>query len=146
MKVILLRDVARLGKKGAVVEVPNGYAQNQLIPSKSAEPATPQNLAKLQRKQAVASADVAAKQANFKEVVASLRENKVTLTAEANEKDHLFKAVSQADVTAALAEQGIVVGDATIVFPQPVKTLGEHEITLKQGSETANFTIVVTKK
>ena len=46
MKVILLRDVARLGRKGTVADVPTGYAMNQLIPSKSAAPATPENLKK----------------------------------------------------------------------------------------------------
>ncbi len=64
MKVILLQDVAKIGRRYSIVEVNDGYALNQLMPKKLAEPATPANVARVEkmRSSTAASADAAKKQ------------------------------------------------------------------------------------
>jgi peptidylprolyl isomerase len=65
MKVILLQDVAKIGKRFEVANVPDGYALNQLIPKRMAEPATPANMKKIERRQAERTASAEASTARF---------------------------------------------------------------------------------
>lgn len=146
MKVILLRDVARIGKKGVVVNVPDGYALNQLIPSRSAEPATPQNLKKLSRLQETKTAEKAASDAQFTAEAAALTANTLSISLEANEKGHLFKAIAANDIVQAAAAVGIAVKPSDVAFVEPVKELGEHTVLLRRGDQQASFTISVVKK
>lgn len=144
MKVILLRDVARIGKKGSIAEVPDGYAMNQLIPSKSAEPATPQNLKKVERTLKDKAAKVEADQTAFAAAVSSIDAlSDIVLTAPANEKEHLFKAIASADVVQALKELDVDISAFLVSFKEPVKTVGEHSVLLSHAGQTHTFTINV---
>ena len=93
MKVILLQNVAKLGRRNAVVEVPNGHALNLLIPKGLALAATSENLKKLMTKTAHSDASVADKQEKFQSALALLTDKKVVVLASANEKGHLFEAL-----------------------------------------------------
>lgn len=144
MKVILLRDVARIGKKGTVAEVPNGYAMNQLIPSKSAQPATPQNLKRAQQILQDKAAQVEADETAFNEATAQIDAiGRLTIKAAANEKGHLFKAVSNHEVAAMLRENDINTELFLISFKEPVKEVGEHQAILSHAGNTHTITITV---
>lgn len=146
MKVILLRDVAKIGRKGSLVEVPDGYARNQLIPTKSAEAATPQSIKKHQNlvasKEAVKDADTQ----QFSELKKQLAGMVIPMEADANEKDHLFKAVSKDEVVTAADKQGITINATDIVFTDVIKSLGEHQVELRHAGDTAVITIMISKK
>ena len=146
MKVILLKDVAKIGKKGEVAEVPDGYALNQLMPKKMAEPATSANLKRVEKLSATAVASADAAVAKFAAAKASLAAYKPVVTAEANEKGHLFKAVNAGDIAAAASKNGILLSEDMIKFTGPVKDLGEHTIQLTHGQDHAEFIIEVTQK
>lgn len=144
MKVILLRDVARIGKKGTVVEVPNGYAMNQLIPTKSAQPATPQNLKKAERTIADSAAKLEADETAFSEATARIdAAGTIVVKAAANEQGHLFKAVSSEDVAKVLKEHDVDIDLFLISFKDPVKEVGEHQAVLSHAGNTHTITFTV---
>lgn len=146
MKVILLQDVAKIGRRFSIAEVPDGYAMNQLIPKRMAEPATPANLKRIERRQAESTATEEAGQAAFETAKEALTGKVIAVVEEANEKGHLFKAVSEAEIVEAAQTAGVAVTTAMIRVPQPIKELGEHEIELVSGGNKTTFTIEVTKK
>lgn len=134
MKVILLQDVAKIGRRGEIAEVPNGYAQNKLIPKGMAKPATPANLKQTQALQAQAAASQANTETEFQALSKQLADVTVTVSVDANENGHLFQAVKAEEVVAAAAEQGITIPQSSIVFTQPIKSIGLHSVTLKHGA------------
>tara|TARA_B100002051_G_scaffold276628_1_gene326264 strand:+ start:35183 stop:35623 length:441 start_codon:yes stop_codon:yes gene_type:complete len=146
MKVILLQDVAKIGKRGEVAEVPDGYARNQLIPKMMAEPATKANMKKVERKQSMASASSAASEERFAAALEALRADVIKVAAEVNDQGHAFKAVSAEDIVAVAKESGVDVSADMIVISDPIKEVGEHEIELRGESTQAKFSIEVVKK
>jgi large subunit ribosomal protein L9 len=146
MKVILLQDVAKIGKRSEIAEVPDGYALNQLIPKRMAEPATAANLKRIERLQAEVAKNQEAGQASFKTALKALNEQRVQIAAEVNEQGHLFKAIHEADVVEAAAAAGITVDAPMIVIKTPVKAEGEHSLELVHGSDQGVFIIEVVKK
>lgn len=146
MKVILLQDVAKIGKRFSVAEVPDGYALNQLIPKRMAEPATPVNLKRIERLQAEKTAHEAADQAALEKAKDLLQENPLTVAMEANEQGHLFKAVNAADIVSVAKEKGIHVEESAVKIASPIKEVGEHAVELVSERGVSSFTINVTKK
>ncbi|MCA9363922.1 50S ribosomal protein L9 [Candidatus Kaiserbacteria bacterium] len=143
MKVILLRDVAKIGKRFEVVEVPTGHAQNFLIPHKHAEPATPGNVRRVMAHKAKQAHDTEAHALAFAEALTQLAEQKVVLTVEANEQGHLFKGVKGDMIAACLKEAGVSVPVEAVRLDEPIKTLGEHTITLALGDHAGSFVLSV---
>jgi large subunit ribosomal protein L9 len=146
MKIILLQDVAKIGRRYEVVEVPDGFAMNQLIPKKMAEPATPANLKRVEKMNLNKVASAEADSDAFKTAVATIEATPITITVEANEKGHLFKAVDAGEVVVAAQAVGAVVTQEMVEFTTPIKEVGEHEITLKLGDDTATITINLAGK
>lgn len=132
MKVILLKDVPKLGKKYDVKEVANGFARNSLFPQKLAEIATPS---------VIASIELRKKQdKQFKEVdkdilnknIESLKDVKITISEKANEKGHLFAGVHKEEIVSALKSQkNINIPEELIELNEPIKEIGEHKIRVK---------------
>ena len=146
MKVILLQDVAKIGKRSSVVEVPDGYALNQLIPKRMAEPATVANKKRIEKLQANAKASSSADEARFESANKALAEQVIKIATELNEQGHSFKAVSENDIAEAAMEMGIDISPTMIVVGQPIKDAGEHVIELVRGDKKVKFTIEVIKK
>lgn len=146
MKVILLQDVAKIGRRSQIVEVPDGYARNQLIPKRMAEPASAANTKRIEKMQAEASASDEAGKAKFVTALEALRASTLRIMVDANEKGHMFKAVSAADVIVSAVEAGVEIEEKMISFDSPIKEVGEHTVKLVAGTEKANFTIEVIKK
>ncbi len=146
MKVILIKDVARIGRRGEIKEVPSGHALNFLIPRKLAEPATPFNLKKLTEWKSKHAEHVVATEESFDEALATLSTTQVELSAPANEQGHLFSGVKAEDVSSRLAELGIHIPVACIELPHPLKALGTHEIPLLSGKKKGVLTLTIIQK
>lgn len=146
MKVILLRDVAKIGRRNDIIELPDGYALNQLIPKKWAEAATPVNIKKIQaQKTAHASHDEAELQ-QFQTVVAQLKNEPLLVEAGPDDNGHLFKAVSVDDIVDGAVAKGIKLEKSWILITKPIKALGVQEITLKRGDKSVTCSIEIIKK
>lgn len=146
MKVILLQDVAKIGRKSQIVDVSDGYARNQLIPKRMAEAASTANTKRIEKKEAEASASNEAGKAKFSTAIEALRAITVKVMVDANEKGHMFKAVAVGDVVNAARENNIDIDDKMISFVSTIKEVGEHTVKLVLGSDKADFTIEVIKK
>lgn len=146
MKVILVRDVAKIGRRNQIVEVPDGYAQNKLIPQKLALPATPQNLKRIEALHAGVAASKDAKESVFLASAKKLEGMQLTIQAEANEQGHLFKAIHEKDIAAAAASLGTPLEVASIKISETIKSVGTHTIQLIHGSHMIPYSIIITKK
>lgn len=141
MKVILLQDVAKIGRKHEVVNVPDGYGQNQLIPKGWAKPATEDNLKQILQLQAEKGAKQGAAAERFFTAKKALTESVVVLKNHKHDKGHLFASIKPEDIVSASLEAGIVLDKSMVKIATPIKTTGEHEVELVQGENHAVFKI-----
>lgn len=146
MKVILLKDVARIGKRFAIVEVPNGHALNMLIPRGMALPATPENVKRAQARQDHNKAEHQAADATFAEVSARLKGQSVTMAVDANAQGHFFKGVKAEDVAQALSSQGYHMTTSQVSLKTPLKEIGTYELTVVHEKQQVPFTLILVAK
>ncbi|SHK54174.1 50S ribosomal protein L9 [Desulforamulus aeronauticus] len=132
MQVVLLKDVSKLGAKGDIVNVTEGYARNFLYPRNLASPASEGKLKEISN-QRQAQADKKQKQeAEAKELAAKISNLTVVLNAKVGEGGRLFGAISNKDVADGLKKQhGYDIDKKKIVLKEPIKNLGTHKITIK---------------
>jgi large subunit ribosomal protein L9 len=147
MQIILQEDVEKLGTRGQLVNVAEGYARNFLLPKKLALEATPGNLKRLDKMRTA----FAKKEATEKEAAQKLADLlagvSLTLSRKAGENDQLFGSVTSGDVSEALAAQGYNVDKRKIALAEPIKVVGEFEIPVKLHREvSANVKVTVRKE
>jgi len=137
MEVILLQDVEPLGSRGQIVKVAGGYGRNFLLPKKLAVAATPQNR-KWVDQQRVRFLKQSTKEKGEAEELAKLFEGvAVTVVRKAGEHGTLFGSVTVMDVAEALAKKGFQIDRRKIHLDQPLKLLGEYDVTIKLHREVA---------
>ena len=146
MKVILLRDVAKIGRRHQVVEVPDGFALNKLIPQGDAKAATASNIKSVTHQQNKNQQNKEGLIASLKDIAESLTKEPLTLAAVANEQGHLFKAVHAEDIAAAAMALGINIPKDYIVIETPIKALGVANIAVKSQGKSFSLTINVIAK
>ena len=132
MKVILLQDEKKLGKKGDVIEVSEGYARNYVLPKKNGVEATSKNLNDLKLQKANAD-KVALEQLNdAKALAAVLAEKTVEVKMKAGEGGRAFGSVSSKEIAAECKVQhGIEIDKKKIVLPEALKNFGMYEVNVK---------------
>lgn len=141
MKVILLRDVAKIGRRNTVVEVPDGYALNRLIPRQEAVVATASNLKSLNQKLDQTNSHNEATLREVAELAKRLEEAKITVSLKANDQGHLYEALSPALVVRAAGEAGISIEKSMVVVPTAHKELGECAVALRALGQSFSFKI-----
>ena len=132
MKVILLQEEKKLGKKGDVIEVSEGYARNYVLPKKIGVEATSKNLNDLKLQKANAD-KVALEQLNdAKALAAVLAEKTVEVKMKAGEGGRAFGSVSSKEIAAECKVQhGIEIDKKKIVLPEALKNFGMYEVNVK---------------
>ncbi len=146
MKIILLQDVKKVGVRGAVATVADGYAQNVLIPRKLALPATPQNLLRVEREKSIAKEREATDAVSAQAVLASIDGKSISVQARANPSGGLFEAIHPKQVAEAIrTELGVLISEEAIMLLEPIKKLGEFRADLKLHGTTAGVTVSVSK-
>jgi large subunit ribosomal protein L9 len=147
MQIILQEDVEKLGHRGDVVTVKPGYARNFLLPRKIAIEATAGNMKALERirgalaKKTATEMDAAKQQAELLNIVS------VKFTRKTGENDQMFGSVTAADVAEAINAQGFKVDKRQVQLSEPIKTIGEHNVTVKVFRDvTAGVKVQVEKE
>ena len=141
---ILLQDVAKLGRKFDIVDVPTGYGINKLIPKGMAKPATPENVKAINERASVYAHEAEVNEDAFSELVAALKGVTITVTAEANAEGRLFQALKPDQIASAITENVAAKMSAVeISITDPIKTIGEHTVTLALGQLQHPLTINV---
>ncbi len=135
MDVILLQDIDKLGRRGEVVKVADGYGRNYLIPQKRAVAATPQNRKWLEQ-QRVRFLKMEAKERADAEDLAKLLEGvEVRLVRKAGEQGALFGSVTALDIAGGLESQGYQIDRRKIQLEHPLKVLGEYDVPIRLHRE-----------
>lgn len=141
-----MRDVAKLGKRYTIAEVPDGYALNKLIPAGIAQAATPENLKKVHARSDKQEADKMSEVSEFKAAVQAIKASPLKLKVDANAQEHLFKAVKATDIATALAAAGHAIPVDALKLAEPIKALGEYQIPVSLGGVSDVIVITITSK
>jgi large subunit ribosomal protein L9 len=147
MKVILLDDVAKVGRRGEVRDVSDGYARNFLIPKKLALTATPGNLKNLA--QIKTQQDTKAQRIKSDAQVLSARIEALVfeVTRQASEEGKLFGSVTAQDVVDFLGTRGVEIERRRIQLDEPIKTLGETPVGIRVHPEvTAQLRVNIVRQ
>lgn len=144
MKVLLLRDVGGIGKKHEIKDVSDGHALNYLVPQRLALVATPAVINKAQEEEAAERARKEKEYRIIQEAIAGLKGGALEMTANMNEKGHLFSAVHKSDLVRLVKDRtGISLPESAFEVSKPIKEAGEHTIGVKAGDKTVKVKVVI---
>jgi large subunit ribosomal protein L9 len=147
MEVILREDIEKLGSRGEVVKVADGYARNFLLPKRLAVVANESNK-KIVEQERHAHVRREAKLVDEAQDLSKLLTGvSVTIAQKAGEADQLFGSVTSKDIAEALALQNFTIDRRKIQLEEPIKQLGEFKVPVKLHKDvTAEITVVVVKE
>ena len=132
MKVILLEDVKKLGKKDEIIEVSSGYARNFLIPNKKAIVADNVNLNKLEGKKSKESHIKELSLEHAKEIKKIIKKETLVIKAKKGKDDRLFGTITNSEISKELKKKyDIDIDRKKIIVENPIKIVGEYIITIK---------------
>ena len=147
MKVLLTKDIDKLGVVGDEVIVKDGYARNYLIPKKFAMEATEGALRVLEQKKRKAERIEQKAQEENEKLAETIKNASYTITMEAGEGDKLFGTVTGDMIAEILQAEGVEIDKRKIVLEEPIKALGVYDVDIKLHPKvTAQARIWVVKK
>ena len=136
MKVILLEDVKKVGKKGEIIEVSEGYGRNVLIKKGQALEVTPSNLNNAKQKQASQAHKKQVDNDEAKILASQLAKVSVMIPVKTGEGGRVFGSITGKDISDALASQvGVTVDKKKIELKDPIKTPGTHDVVIRVHPE-----------
>jgi large subunit ribosomal protein L9 len=146
MEVILRTDVDKLGARGQMVRVSDGYARNYLLPKRLAVAATGANKKIVEQERQASLRREAREQADAADLARLMAEVTVTITAKAGEQDQLFGSVTAKDIAEALEKQNYTVDRRKIHLEDPIRQLGEYKVPIRLHRDvTAEIGVKVVK-
>jgi len=135
MEVILLKDVEKVGRKGEVIQVRDGFGRNYLLPRALALQATRETRAVIENEKKVTARRRTREKAAAETLAERLSSLKLAVEVEAGENDKLFGAVTASDLAEALKARGITVDKKQVLLPEPIKALGPHDVIVELDRE-----------
>lgn len=148
MKVILNKDIPKIGDKDDILDVAEGYARNFLFPRKLAIPVDSMSMNALEKRKKAAEAKLEKERENLKQVAEKLNELSVEVKADVGEEGKLFGSVTSHDISAAIKELiGIDVDKKQIQLDEPIKIAGKKPVKIRFTSDiTATISLLVSPK
>jgi large subunit ribosomal protein L9 len=144
MEVILLHDMDKLGVRGQIVDVADGYGRNYLLPRKLAVAATPQNRKWVEQQRVRFLKQSAKEKAEAEDLAKLLTDVSLTFTRRAGEQGTLFGSVTAMDIAEGLQAQGYKIDRRKIHLDPPIKLLGEYDVAVRLHREvTATIKVKV---
>ncbi len=135
MEVILREHVDNLGRRGEIVKVADGYARNYLLPRKLALLATASNKTHVERERRILEAREAQEKGQAEAIAARMAAIDIVVARRVGEADQLYGSVTSSDIADVLKEKGFEVDRRKIILPEPLKTIGAHDVPLKLHRE-----------
>jgi large subunit ribosomal protein L9 len=146
MEVILKEDVVKLGSRGDVVKVAEGYGRNYLIPQKLAIEATAGNRAVIEQMKAAAVRRAAREKGDAQSLAQQIAGVVLNFTRKAGEHDQLFGSVTSADIAREFEHHGLTIDRRKIHLDEPLKQVGEFTVPVKLHRDvTAPVKVVIEK-
>jgi large subunit ribosomal protein L9 len=147
MEVILKEDVNKLGARGDVVKVAEGYGRNYLLPRKLAIQATAGNKAVITQMKAASVRRSAKEKTQAEELAKQFEGLSASFQRRSGEHDQLFGSVTSGDVADALTKKGFNLDRRKIQLHEPLKTMGEFSVPVKLHKDvTAHLKVVIEKE
>jgi len=147
MEVILKEDVMKLGSRGDVEKVTEGYGRNFLLPRKLAIEATTGNKKVVEQMRAAALRRSAKEKAQAEELSKQFDGLSVSFQRRSGENDQLFGSVTSGDIAEALAKKGFNLDRRKIQLHEPLKSIGEFTLPVKLHKDvTAHLKVVIEKE
>ena len=133
MELILKETIDSLGREGELVTVKPGFGRNYLLPQGKAVLATPANLELLEKNKAAIQARIEEERSKAEKLSKKLAAITLDFSQLAGDDDKLFGSVTATDICERLAEKGIDVEKKNVLLAEPIKTLGETNVTVRVG-------------
>jgi len=146
MEVILKEDVAKLGNRGDVVKVAEGYGRNYLLPRKLAIEATIANKAVIDQMKAAAVRRTAKEKTEAEALAKQFEGLAVSFQRKSGENDQLFGSVTSSDIAEALEKKSFHIDRRKIQLHEPLKSVGEFDIPVKLHKDVTTHLKVVIQK
>jgi large subunit ribosomal protein L9 len=147
MEVILKEDVTKLGSRGEVVKVAEGYGRNYLIPKKLAIEATAANRAVIEQMKASAIRRSAREKGDAQALAQQVEAVTLNFTRKSGERDQLFGSVTSADIAHELEHKGVPIDRRKIQLDEPLKHVGEFNVPVKLHKDvTVQLKVVINKE
>ncbi len=146
MEVILREDVEKLGRRGDVVKVADGYGRNFLLPHGHALAVTAANKAKVEKERKRYDARMAKEKAECEGLAERIRTLRFITPRKVGESDLLYGSVTAADVAEFLASKGVEIDKRKVVLDEPIKRLGEYEVRIRLHAEVVAVLKVLVSK
>jgi large subunit ribosomal protein L9 len=131
MKVLLRRNIPKLGKIGELVEVKPGYARNFLLPQRLAVQPTQANLRAVEREKQRYLEELARMRGQLEAKAQLLAGKEITIRARANEEGLLYGSIGPAQIAAALAEQNLFVDQGTVELDSAIRKLDKYAVAIR---------------
>ena len=144
MEVILKEDVNKLGNRGDVVKVAEGYGRNFLLPQKLAMEATAANKAVIEQMKQAAVRHSAREKSEAEALVTQLNAVELVFARKVGENEHLFGSVTSAEIAHQLEQKGLTIDRRKLQLEEPLRQLGEYHVPVKLHREvTAHVKVTV---
>ena len=147
MEVILREDVDKLGRRGDVVKVAEGYGRNFLLPRGLAMAVSEANKAMISKERKAHELRAAKEKEEFQAVAERIAGLRFIAPRKVGEHDALYGSVTSGDIAEFLKAKGIEIDKRKVHLDEPIKKLGEHEVSIKLHPEVSgNLRVLVTKE
>lgn len=147
MEVILREDVDKLGRRGDVVKVAEGYGRNFLLPRGLAMAVSDANKAMIAKERKAYEAKAAKEKAEFEALAQRIASLRFVAPRKVGENDVLYGSVTSGDIAEYLKGKGIEIDKRKVALDEPIKRLGDHEIRIKLHPEVqATLKLMVSKE
>jgi large subunit ribosomal protein L9 len=147
MEVILREHVDNLGRRGDIVKVADGYARNYLLPRKLALLATDGNRKHVERERKIMETREAEEKSQAEAIATRLASVEIAIARRVGDTEQLYGSVTAVDIAEYLKGKGFEVDRRKLILPEPIKTLGSHNVPLKLHREvTVPLTVQVVRE
>ena len=147
MEVILREHVDNLGRRGEIVKVAAGYARNYLLPRKLALPVTEGNKKHVERERRIVEAREAQEKGQAEAIAARLTSVDISIERRVGDTEQLYGSVTAVDIADYLKTRGFEIDRRKLILPEPIKTIGDHNVPLKLHREvTVPLVVKVVKE
>jgi large subunit ribosomal protein L9 len=147
MELILRDDVDKLGRRGDIVKVKDGFARNFLLPRGLGMPVNAANKAMIEKEKKAHLARLAKERAEFEQLAERIATLRFIAPRKVGESDLLYGSVTAGDVAEFLKSKGIEIDKRKVLLDEPIKHLGEHEVKIKLHPEVlGTIKLLVTKE
>lgn len=144
MKIILIKDVARLGQRGSIIDVADSFALNVLIPKGQATIGTNAELAKWKQKEDSKKFKKDLETNTFSQLINKIRNEKIIITDKKHEGGNLFAQIKESDIANAIYKTTkLSIDPKQIIIEKIIKTTGNHKVIIKQGDQSEKVEIEI---